>query len=59
MTINKTSKTITFVTTENGNKLMIAKELTKNSYMLYKDGKDTGYKFRSLKKALQFIEEEY
>jgi hypothetical protein len=59
MTVNKTSKTITFITTENENKLMIAKELTKASYILYKDGKDTGYKFRSLKKALEFVEEEY
>lgn len=59
MKINKASETITFITTENGAKLMVAKELTKRSYILYKDGKDTGYKFRSFKKALQFCEQEY
>lgn len=54
MKINKKSKTIVFVTREDGTKFMIAK--VKTSYEVYAEGVYTGYKFRSLNKALEYCE---
>lgn len=54
MKIQKGSKTIIFASREDEVKCMVAK--VKNSYEVYVDGKNTGYKFRSIKKALEYCE---
>lgn len=53
MKVIKTSKTITLAE-KDGNKFAIAK--TKSRYEVFANGADTGYKFRSLKKALEYCE---
>lgn len=40
-----------------GTTALLIKE--KNSWMVYREGRFTGYKFRSLKKALEFCEGNY
>lgn len=45
---------ITYVTRKDGAKCMIAKY--KNQYEVSVDGKDTGYKFRSKKQAIDYCD---
>ena len=52
MKVNKESKTNIYVTREDGIKCQIYK--VKNTYQVYRENIDTGYKFRSLKKALEY-----
>lgn len=54
MKINKACETITWATREDEKKCMIAK--VRKSYEIYVDGVFTGYKFRSMKKALEYCE---
>ena len=52
MTINKTSQSITWAVRDDGVQCMIAK--VKGGYEVYVNGRFTGYKFRSLKKAIGY-----
>jgi hypothetical protein len=54
MKVTRSSKTITFAVRADGIECMIAK--VKNQYDVYVSGRFTGYKFRSLKKALEYCE---
>ena len=54
MKVNKESKTTIFATRDDGVKFTIAK--VKTSYEVYAEGVYTGYKFRSLNKALEYCE---
>ena len=54
MTVKKSSSTITFVVRDDGIECMIAK--VKGGYEVYVAGRFTGYKFRSMKKAVEYCE---
>lgn len=54
MKIIKDSKTTTFVIREDGTQCVIGK--IKYYYEVYVEGKNSGYKFRSLKKAIEYCE---
>lgn len=54
MTVKKSSDTITFVVRDDGIECMIAK--VKGGYEVYVAGRFTGYKFRSMKKAVEYCE---
>jgi hypothetical protein len=54
MTVKKSSSTITFVVRDDGIECMIAK--VKGGYEVYIAGRFTGYKFRSMKKAVEYCE---
>ena len=56
MKVTQAGQTLTYVTRDDGIKCIIARDLSRNLYLVYKEGRDTGYKFRSKKKALEYIE---
>ena len=53
----KSSETITFVTREDGQRFMIARK--GYFYEVWISGSYTGYKFRSMKKAIEHCEYNY
>lgn len=54
MTVRKSSSTITWAVRDDGVHCMIAK--VKGGYEVHVNGRFTGYKFRSLKKAIEYCE---
>lgn len=56
MKVSKENGGITWVMRDDGIECMIAKDLRKAKYSVYVRGMDTGYTFKSLKKAIGFCE---
>lgn len=59
MTITKISKSATTTLIQTTDEMFLIAKTLKGAYEVYRDGSFTGYVFRSHKKALEHIENNY